>query len=176
MLIHRDALARVGGFAAVRASVCEDVTVARCLAADDWAVGFYESEGLVSTRMYEGGWETMANWTRSLPLRDHLTDRVALVGLIEVTLAQALPLAILVVARSGMPVSRLLLMLNLTLLATRLGVLVGTARAYTSLPLTYWISPLVDLPAIVQLWRSALTREHIWRGRPAFRGVPGAMP
>jgi dolichol-phosphate mannosyltransferase len=52
----------------------------------------------------------------------------------------------------------------------RLGVLVGTARAYTWRPWTYWLSPLADLPVAVQLWRNALRRTHVWRGRTVVRG------
>ena len=181
MLVRRDLLERVGGFAAVRGSICEDVTLARLLAADGWAVGFYEGDGLVSTRMYESGWETFANWPRSLPLRDHLAGRSALVGLAEVTLAQALPLAVVaaILAGQGKPHPHRasdarclsgLFAVNAILLAVRLGVLAGTARAYRQPSPLYWFSPLFDLPAIVQLWRSALAREHRWRGRTIVTG------
>jgi dolichol-phosphate mannosyltransferase len=61
--------------------------------------------------------------------------------------------------------TRLALTVNAALLMVRLGVLVGTARAYPRRPWTYWLSPLVDLPVAVQLWRSALRRRHVWRGR-----------
>jgi dolichol-phosphate mannosyltransferase len=179
MLIRRDILTSNVGFAGVRSSPCEDVTLARQLALRGHAVGFYESNGLVSVRMYESGWETLTGWTRSLPLRDQIVGWAALLGLAEVTLVQALPL--LVVATIGLSrptperissdtmrsgwVGRWLWMVNVILLVTRLGVLAGTARAYTRVPLAYWLSPLLDVPATIQLWRSALAREHHWRGR-----------
>jgi hypothetical protein len=59
---------------------------------------------------------------------------------------------------------------NVLLLVTRLGVLAGTARAYSSVPLAYWFSPLLDVPATIQLWRSALAREHRWRGQLMVAG------
>lgn len=64
----------------------------------------------------------------------------------------------------GWPV-RLALAVNAALLMARLGVLLGTARAYPRRPWTYWLSPLADVPAAAELGRSALRRRHVWRGR-----------
>ncbi len=41
----------------------------------------------------------------------------------------------------------------MALVAVRLGVLFGTARAYRRLPWTYWLSPLSDLPVALRIWR-----------------------
>jgi dolichol-phosphate mannosyltransferase len=172
-LIRRAPLDAVGGFAAVRDSLCEDVTLARALVGDGYRVGFSEAGELVRVRMYEGARDAWRNWTRSLPLRDRHSGAAGWLGLIEVTLAQALPLlvvALLTLARRRSPLNRALLTLNGTLLAMRLGVLVGTARAYRQRPWTYWLSPLADLPVAVALWRSALRRRHVWRGREIVRG------
>ncbi len=54
---------------------------------------------------------------------------------------------------------------NIVLLAMRLGILAGTRRAYDRPPFTYWLSPLVDFPVALRLWQSALQRTHTWRGR-----------
>ena len=169
----RRALLDGGGFAGVRESVCEDITLARALAAAGHAVGFYEAGALVSVRMYAGWRETWRNWPRSLPLRDRFIGRGGTaVGLLEVTLVQALPLPLLAaLGRAGWrgwPVA-----VNTVLAAARLGVLLGTARAYRRRPWTYWLSPLCDLPAAVQLWRSAGRRRHEWRGRLLVRGGDG---
>jgi dolichol-phosphate mannosyltransferase len=88
-------LLAVGGFTSTRHSLCEDVTLARHLARAGHAVGFYESEALVSVRMYGSGWEAWQNWPRSLPLRDQYAGPAAVRGLLEVSLVQALPLAAL---------------------------------------------------------------------------------
>ena len=40
-------------------------------------------------------------------------------------------------------------MLNVALLCTRIGTLVGMARAYEAAPWTYWLSPVADLPVAV---------------------------
>jgi len=172
MLLRRDVLMRAGGFTVARASLCEDVTLARALATAGWPVGFYESESLVSTHMYTSGWEAFSNWTRSLPMRDRMAEWPSLVGLTEVVLAQALPMP-LVWLLAGRPqgwVGRWLLRVNVILLVTRLGILVGTSRAYPRRPWTYWLSPLLDVPVAIQLWRSVLRRRHAWRGRVMVTG------
>jgi dolichol-phosphate mannosyltransferase len=80
-----------------------------------------------------------------------------------------LPLPLLLVLRRSVPRQQFALTINGLLLLVRLGVLGGTARAYTWRPWTYWLSPLADLPAVVQLWRSALRRTHVWRGQILVR-------
>ncbi len=169
-LYRREPLERSGGFATARASVCEDVTVARALASNGYAVGFHESDGLASVAMYSSWSDAWRNWTRSLPLRDRYSGRAGWLGLTEVALAQALPLPMLLMLWRSVPRPRVALAINGVLLLVRLGVLVGTARAYTWRPWTYWLSPLADLPVAVQLWRNALRRHHVWRGRILVRG------
>lgn len=169
-MIRRELLEAVGGFGSVLDSVCEDVTLARAIAMAGYRVGFYESDGLVSAAMY-GSWrEAWTNWSRSLPLRDRFTRWRALVGLAEVTLVQALPLWItpFLIRLLGRrhPVTQL----NLLLMAARVGVLAGTARAYSSRSPTYWLSPLCDLPVAVRLWWMAARRRHTWRGRTIEAG------
>jgi dolichol-phosphate mannosyltransferase len=176
MLLERSALERIGGFAPAARSVCEDVTIARLLAAQGRAVGFYESDGLVSTRMYEGGAEAWRNWSRSLPLRDGIAEVSVWLGLLEVLLVQALPglftgLAAVPAVRRAVPAA--LTGLNLVLLMMRLGLLLGMARAYARRPWSYWFSPLMDLPVALMLIRSALQPEHRWRGRSLIRGAVG---
>jgi dolichol-phosphate mannosyltransferase len=59
--------------------------------------------------------------------------------------------------------------LEAVLAACRLGVLAGMARAYVARPLTYWLSPLTDVPVAARLITSALRRRHRWRGRSYAR-------
>jgi dolichol-phosphate mannosyltransferase len=176
-LVRREALAAAGGLGAARDSLCEDVTLARRLVYDGYGVGFYESDVPVSVQMYGSGREAWRNWPRSLTLRDRYAGRTALLGLIEVSLVQAAPLPLLVglLLRRGLrfrdggmgraPGLDWPLLVNGVLLAARLGVLAGTARAYLWRPWTYWLSPLCDLPVAWALWRSLWRREHVWRGR-----------
>jgi dolichol-phosphate mannosyltransferase len=170
-LARRSALARVGGFSLGYGSVCEDVTVARALVAGGHRVGFVESEAKVETTMYESWRDAWHNWSRSLPMRDQFSGAAGWLGLAEVTLAQALPLPLLLMVRGreAAPAALPLRLVTIVLVMTRLGVLAGTARAYTWLPWTYWLSPVLDVPVTVQLWRKALRRRHVWRGRPLVR-------
>ncbi|MFN0070375.1 MAG: glycosyltransferase family 2 protein [Chloroflexota bacterium] len=172
MLLRRDALEAIQGFASVKDSRSEDVTLARILAARGERVGFAEAGALISVRMYEGGWETAIGWTRSLPLRDRVVGWRFCIGLLEVTLVQTLPFAILAaqwaVSRSDLRdngIHKVLVQLNLVLLILRLGMLVGIERAYVRKPWTYWISPLADVPMTAVLWWSAFFSNHTWRGR-----------
>jgi dolichol-phosphate mannosyltransferase len=164
-LIRRDLLAQVGGFEAVRDSLCEDVTLARLAAAPGDEVAFYEADGLLDVTMYSDWRETWRNWPRSLATRDRLFGARGSLGLLEVALVQALPLPVLLLGWRSAALRRV----NLLLLGVRLGMLVGMARAYPSRPWTYWLSAVADVPAAVALWRSALAREQTWRGRSYAR-------
>jgi dolichol-phosphate mannosyltransferase len=172
-LARRHVLCSSGAFAVARASRCEDVTVARALVAHGHAVGFYESDDLASVKMYEGWRETWRNWPRSLPLRDQFTPVSSIVGLCEVSLAQALPLPLLLILMLDKqhPGRRWMLAVNGLLMATRLGVLVGMARAYRRRPWSYWGSPLCDVPVACRLWGSLIQRRHVWRGRMLLEGT-----
>ena len=164
-LFSRDALEACGGFAQARASICEDITMARMLVAWGYAVGFYEAADLVSVKMYTDWRDAWRNWTRSLPMRDRFSGTATLFGWLEVALVQALPLPffLLLVIVGAQP--SWLFTLNSILAMMRIGVLAGTARAYRQRPWSYWLSPLCDIPVAIQLGRRALQRRHVWRGR-----------
>ncbi len=93
--------------------------------------------------------------------------RLAL-ALAELVFAQALPLPTLVALLAlgdRVPFARVATAIAFALVFMRLGVLVGTRRAYVRPPIAYWLSPLADLPAVALLVASALRRTHVWRGR-----------
>jgi hypothetical protein len=90
-------------------------------------------------------------------------------GLLEVLFVQALPLVLLVLRPSG-----LLRRLNFVLVAMRIGLLCGIARAYADRPWSFWLSPLTDVPVAVALWRSALAPRHTWRER-SYRLQKGSI-
>jgi dolichol-phosphate mannosyltransferase len=168
-LYQRNALERIGGFSVALGSVCEDVTIARALAANGHAVGFHESDGLAATEMYSGWREAWSNWPRSLSLRDRFSGPAGWLGLIDVTLAQAAPLPLAVLLAQSRRAPRAVVAIAGAMLLVRVGVLLGMARAYPARPWTYWLSPVLDLPVTVQLWRAALRREFSWRGRRIVR-------
>jgi dolichol-phosphate mannosyltransferase len=168
-VVRREALVRSKAIAASRSSRCEDLTIARILVADGLHVGFFEAGDLASVEMYANAEETWENWPRSLPLRDGTTSNIDLgVQFAEVALVQALPLAIVAagLAEGKDARSTPLFRVNAILLLLRLGVLTGMRRAYVAPPATYWLSPLVDLPALVRISGAALAPTAAWRGRP----------
>ncbi|MGB3307392.1 MAG: glycosyltransferase [Thermomicrobiales bacterium] len=170
MLIDREALDAVGGFETVLSSINEDVTLARAIAASGRPVGFYESDDLVSVQMYAGWRDAWRNWTRSLPMRDRYVGRQSDLGLAEILCVQALPPWIAVAAWRFLGQRHPLTLLNLGLSLARIGVLQGTARAYSHRPWTYWLSPLADVPVALKLIVMSRQRRHHWRGRTIMTG------
>ncbi len=168
-LFRRDVLETCGGFQVAHDSLCEDVTIARTLVSAGYAIGFYEAGDLISVKMYASWRDAWHNWTRSLPMRDQFSGIHTLLGWLEVALVQALPLPLFLFLAITHGRGSWLKMLNGMLVAMRIGVLFGTARAYRRRPWSYWLSPLCDLAVAIQLGRSALQRRHVWRGRILVR-------
>lgn len=172
-LARRSVLNEVGGFSLLMHDVAEDVTLARLIARGHHRVGFYESDDLVHVEMYASWRDAWDNWARSLPMRDRFTTVSSFVALAEATLTQVLPfwMTILFSLRLGRrhPATTL----NVGLLAGRMGVLAGMARAYRIVPWTYWISPLADIAVLARIWVMWGRRVHVWRGR---RLVSGETP
>jgi hypothetical protein len=104
-----------------------------------------------------------ANGFRPLPIDLKHTARVALLPFHHrdpfdrLLVAQALPLPRLLLGRGDV--------LDLGLLALRLGTLAGTARAYERADLPYWLSPLADPAAVGRVLWGALRPTRTWRGR-----------
>lgn len=174
-LVSREVLERTRAIEAARDSRCEDVTMARTIAAGGTPVGFYEAGALVSVEMYDSWRETVMNWPRSLPLRDRYSRASAWVGLLEVLLVQALPpwIALVALMRARSDVSALpLVRVQLVLVAIRLATLAGMRRAYDAPPPGYWLSPLCDVPVAALLVASALRRRQTWRGRTLVPEAP----
>ena len=163
-LIHRELLGRLGGFQALRGSLSEDITLARLAASSGERVGFYEADGLIEVSMFSDWREAWRNWPRSLAMRDALSGVQGWLGLAEVLFVQALPMPLMLLRPRG-PLRQV----NLGLLAMRLGLLCGIARAYSRPQWSFWISPLADLPVALALWRSTLRPRHTWRVRTYVR-------
>jgi dolichol-phosphate mannosyltransferase len=171
--VKRDALDASDAFDRARDSRCEDVTTARVLVRAGKRVGFYESDDLIDVAMYANWRETLLNWPRSLPMIDRFTRAGGVLGLLEVVLVQALPLPLLLATTAlsaDDALVRIIRVVNGVLFVTRLGTLVGTSRAYRTVPLAYWFSPLADALVAGLLVTSAARRRHTWRGRPLVLG------
>ncbi len=158
MAFRRTEFLDAGGFAPVAGHVVEDVALARQRAAAGQQVGFLDGGEMLTVRMFESIAETWRGWGRSLALPGVEPRRRQLVDLAVVVLAQALPLPRLLIGRADL--------LDIALLAGRLGTLVGTRSAYRRNDPAYWLSPLADLPAAasIALGIRRGTRQT-WRGR-----------
>lgn len=161
MAFRRARLLGVGGMAPVAGEVVEDVALARHLAELGWAVAMLDGADLLTTRMFDDLGHTWHGWGRSLALPGVEPVWRQLGDLAVVLVAQALPLPRLLTRRGDL--------LDVVLLAARLGTLGGTVQAYEQPGRTYWLSPLADVPAVVALAsgtiRPLLGRRHVWRGR-----------
>jgi dolichol-phosphate mannosyltransferase len=168
-LCPRDLLMQTKAVRTARTSICEDITISRCIVSAGFPTGFYEAEaGLVRTAMYADWRETWNNWPRSLCMRDLYFGWRDGMKLAEIAFVQALALPLFA--------SALLLQSPAWLIAAtgswtllRLGVLGGARRAYPERPWSYWLSPLADLPVVVKIIADALKRRHSWRGRRYVR-------
>lgn len=164
-LATRALLEAHGAFGIVRASRCEDVTLARSLVASGTPVGFYEAGDLVSVQMHSGWRDAWLNWPRSLTLRDEYARFGGWFGLTEIALAQALPIPLAIVLALLHQTTNALFVVAAVLAIVRIGVLCGAARAYVDRPWTYWLSPLADVPVLGAMIVAALRKRHTWRGR-----------
>lgn len=175
-LCRRSVLAKVGGYSSAKSSFCDDVTLARNIAAQGFKVGFMDGSQVLKVRMYEGMAETWEEWGRSLDLKD-ASPTTQIWGDLWLLLAtQGLPL--LVVSSYllfSLPVSvslssRFLLFgLNLFLLLIRFALLFGIAPAYdlsqAQAGWLFWFSPLADPFAVLRIFLSAMKTPKKWRGR-----------
>lgn len=158
MALPRADFLRRGGLGPVRGAVVEDVALARRLAVDGHRVAFLEASNLLTVRMFESFRDTWRGWGRSLALPGVEPLDRQLVDLAIVVLAQALPLPRLALRRGDL--------LDVVLVASRLGTLVGTRRAYTRPDVAYWLSPLADPLAAASIALGLARRgRQTWRGR-----------
>ncbi len=170
MIIRRDVLDAVGGFAPFRHAIAEDFAIARKAASIGYHVGLLEFDSDATVAMYASASDTWNNWPRSLPLPEQQSSRRTILGLCDVSLIQTLPLLMIGVRLLGARLPGPLVVVNAALFLLRLGVLIGTARAYRPRSPLFWLSPLSDGPVTFALWRSLLRKDHQWRGRSVSRG------
>jgi dolichol-phosphate mannosyltransferase len=158
MCLDRAAFLAEGGMQPVRGEVVEDIAFARHLAASGAPVGFLDASELLTVQMFESFGDAWSGWGRSLALPGVDPPGRQLVDLAVVVIAQVLPLPRLLLRRGDL--------LDVALLALRLGTLGGTRRAYARADAAYWASPLADPIAAVAIARGiARGRRQTWRGR-----------
>ncbi len=188
MALEREPILALGGLGRVADQPVEDVALARAVALAGLGVGFVEGSALLAVRMYETAAETATGWGRSIALGGVEPLGRQLFDIAVVVAAQAgasWSMARLITSptgpkrRRGLVIGGLALVLDITVVAARLGTLAGTRRSYradrSAQRIAYWISPTADLGAAVLLARSALSRRQSWRGR-SYRPARPARP
>ncbi len=169
-LAKRDTLLRHGGYAAARLSFCDDVTLARHYARLGARVGFMDGSRLYLVRSYESMRQMWREWGRSLDLKDASTPGRLWSDALLLVLAQAAPLIVLAAWMFGAldastTWGRVLLWTNLALATVRVLMLAALAPSYDRRRLSFWLSPLADVPAVLRVLLSSLRRPTDWRGR-----------
>ena len=175
-LIRRAVLESVGGYESVAGSFCDDVAIARRLAANGARVGFLDGSDLIDVLMYPTARESWRAWPRSLNMRDVTPGSWRALDAIVLLLGQALPLPLLValavmrwrgVAGADTLPFTALATVNLLLLVLRLLLAGGTAGSFTPRGAPFWLSPLADPATALRVVGTMLTRPREWRGRAA---------
>lgn len=176
-LCRRSVLAAVNGYSSASSSFCDDVTLARYIAAQGFKVGFLDGAKVLKVRMYEGAIETWKEWGRSLDLKD-ASPRAQIWGdLWLLSAVQGLPIVILLsyglitflLSPPPLLPLRLLLGLNVFLLVIRFAMLFAIAPSYDRTTAKggwlFWLSPLTDPIAVLRIFLSASRTPREWRGR-----------
>ena len=178
-LCRRSVLEQVNGYTSAKSSFCDDVTLARNIAATGFKVGFLDGAKVLKVRMYEGAAETWKEWGRSLDLKDASSRAQTWGDLWLLTSVQGLPLIIvslillLLILSPPLPLSPspplILLSVNLFLLLIRSMMLLAIAPSYDFTQnkggWLFWLSPIADPLAVLRIFLSALRTPRQWRGR-----------
>ena len=169
-LARASVLAEGGGYAPARASFSDDVTLVRDYAGRGWRVGFLDGSRLYVVRAYESLGQMWREWGRSIDLQDSTTRVRQLVDSLLLVFAQALPLPLLIALAAGLirstpNVIDALVAVNAAFVLVRVLMLGALAGSYERPGVTFWLSPLADVPAVFRVVLSTLRRPHAWRGR-----------
>lgn len=172
-LCQRHVLEQINGYTTAKNSFCDDVTLARNIAAAGFKVGFLDGAKVFKVRMYDGALETWREWGRSLDLKDASSRGQTWGDIWFLMGTQGLPLILVLMYLSLFPATslpiNLLMGLNAFLLLVRFGMLFAIAPSYdrtqAQLGWLFWLSPLADPLAVLRIIISALNTPKSWRGR-----------
>ncbi len=172
----KSVLESIDGYTRAASSFCDDVTLARAIAATGAKVGFLDGANLIKVRMYEGMAETWREWGRSLDLKDATTRSQIWADLWLLTMTQGLPIGLLGVSLGlwwwwgdqsltvGMVIG-----VNALLVGIRFALSFAIRGSYdlsnAQSKWLFWLSPLADPLAVLRIWLSASRRPKSWRGR-----------
>jgi len=170
-LCRRTVLKQFDGYTSAAGSFCDDVTLARNIAAAGYKVGFFDGSKVIKVRMYEGAKETWDEWGRSLDLKDAAEPAQVWGDVLFLLCVQALPLPLLLLSSyllylgNSYPILFILLALNSFLFILRCGMLIAIASSYSGSSFWFWLSPLADVLAVLRIFLSSLKKPTKWRGR-----------
>ena len=174
---RREVLEALGGYSSAANSFCDDVTLARKIAAAGYKVGFLDGAKLIKVRMYQGAKETWQEWGRSLDLKDAASVGQVWSDWWFLLLVQGLPFSLLIIVwlllNLGYGSITLLAVfgLNFFLLLLRLIILIAIAPSYqrpakfSLAAWLFWLSPLADPLAVIRIFLSSRQTPTQWRGR-----------
>jgi dolichol-phosphate mannosyltransferase len=163
-------LAEGGGYGPARGSFSDDVTLARDYAARGWRVGFLDGSRLYVVRAYASLAQMWREWGRSIDLSDSTPRARQAVDSLVLLLTQAIPVPLLAILAAGVVGASpglvdTLVGLNAALLLARVLLLGALAKSYERPGVTFWLSPLADVPAVFRVLLSTVVRPRTWRGR-----------
>ena len=170
-LCRRSVLTQLDGYTSAASSFCDDVTLARNIAAAGYKVGFFDGSKVIKVRMYEGAKETWNEWGRSLDLKDAASTSQVWGDVLFLLCVQALPLPMLLLSLYLLHLGNydsiviLLFGLNAFLLLLRCGMSIAIAPSYSGSSFFFWLSPFADPLAVLRIFLSSLKKPKTWRGR-----------
>ena len=175
LLLRRETLERHGGYERAASSFCDDVRIVRHLAASGARVGFLDGTRLFDVSMYRDAAETWRAWPRSLNMRDATRPLWRWLDALLLTLAQVLPIPVLVLAlhdvvtRGPRALTASLIATNGALLLVRILLLRALAPSFARGGWAFWLSPLADPPAALRVVGTMVRPPREWRGNPRPR-------
>jgi dolichol-phosphate mannosyltransferase len=170
-LCRRAVLEHLDGYTSAAGSFCDDVTLARNIAAAGYKVGFFDGSKVIKVRMYQGAKETWDEWGRSLDLKDAANPAQVWGDALFLLCVQALPLPLLILTSYWLYLGSnylsvfILFSLNAFLLLLRCGMLLAIAPSYAGSSFWFWLSPLADPLAVLRILLSSWRKPTKWRGR-----------
>lgn len=172
---RRSQLAKVDGYTLARRSFCDDVTLARAIAAQGAKVAFLDGANVLKVRMYEGAAETWREWGRSLDLKDAASSSQIWGDWLLLLAVQGCPIPIVllllgeITSGRATPVTLAVFGLNLLLVLIRIGLTFAIApscdRSQAKPAWLFWLSPLADPIAVLRIFLSSIQTPKRWRGR-----------
>lgn len=170
-LAKRETILAHGGYASVKDSFAEDVSLVRHLAKRGVPVGFLDGSRLYRVRSYASVAQMWREWGRSLDLKDATSKLQQALDTLFVVLAQGLWLPAAVAlwwawpSLEPSPWRTLLAVSTGVLVGVRWLLMLGIAPSYARRGITWWLSPLADPLAALRLVISTLRRPKRWRTR-----------